>query len=284
MDMAYRNRFAACVLVNGQIMKELPDGSIGLPFGSEYTLRLFNKHDRRAVAKISIDQENVSEGGFVVPAHGKIDIERRADRDTSFRFVELGSDAALLEGKPSHDPLGEMGVIQVDFHLEKPYTPPSVAYPLPAKPRTWPKPYQPYQPYQPFWYSHTIGGGGPYTSDGTYDAQSPIGESPNIMRGRLVDGEELTGGAKLNASVGQANCYHTSPIPDTADASPINETTLGNTLQEGCTVEGHETGQGFSTVWIDYEDTCTSITMYLQGYKRPVKIRQPRKRKARRAR
>lgn len=281
MDMAYRNRFAVCVLVNGQIMKELPDGSIGLPFGSEYTLRLFNKHDRRAVAKISIDQENVSDGGFVVPAHGKIDIERRADRDTSFRFVELGSDAALLEGKPSHDPLGEMGVIQVDFHLEKPYTPPSIAY---LKPQPWPKPYQPYNPYQPFWYRHTIGGGGTYTSGGTYGAQGPIGETPKITRGMSVGGEELTGGINLNASADQAHVYDTRPSPETADASPINETTFGNTLQEGCTVEGQGTGQAFSTVWIDYEDACTSIMMYLQGYKRPVKVRQPRKRKARRAR
>jgi len=259
MEMAYSNRFAACVLVNGQIMKELPDGSIGLPFGSEYTLRLFNKHDRRAVAKISIDQENVSDGGFVVPAHGKIDIERRADRDSSFRFVELGSDAALLEGKPSYDPQGEMGVIQVDFHLEYPYTsPPKIAHPLPIRPQPYPYQPSPYRPHQ-FWYTTNSAGG-------TFSAES------SVTRG-------MSSGANIGQNEQLTSAYCMS---ETSDASPINEATTMNNLAEGCTVEGHETGQDFSTVYIDYESACTSIMLYLQGYKCPMKVRQPRKCKARR--
>jgi len=119
MEMAYSNKFAVCVLVDGRIMKELRDGSVGVPFGCEYTLRLFNKHDRRAVAKISIDTENVSEGGFIIPAHGKVEIDRPAHKDAAFRFVELGSDAAWEDGKPTHNENREMGLIEVNFFLER---------------------------------------------------------------------------------------------------------------------------------------------------------------------
>lgn len=291
MEMAYKNRFSVCVLVDGQIMKELPDGSVGLPFGSEYTLRLFNKHDRRAVAKIYIDEENVSEGGFVIDAHGKVDISRRADRDSAFRFVELGSDAALLEGKPAHDPDGEMGVIKVDFHLEKPHKAPTVARPLPI---TWPN-----QPYQPAWpntmpYRGPLmggqgqGGGTPFGSfgdrltstSGTHGVSgtagplggaAPLGGSHNI-RSCSLDGVSRTKGIELHS------------VSETADASPVNEDSSTHGLSDGCTVEGQATGQAFETEYVDYEFGATTLMLYLQGYKQRVNVVPRRKKRVRKTR
>ena len=103
--MVYSNKFVMCVLINGTPQKELANGTVQLPFGSEYSLRFRNKNNRRAVVKLYIDGENVSGEGFVVEANSYSDIERPSDIDRAFKFVDLDSPDAVEHGKngPNND-------------------------------------------------------------------------------------------------------------------------------------------------------------------------------------
>lgn len=109
-----------CVLLDGSIQQERENGTVEIPFGSEYSLRFRNKHNRRAVVKIYIDGENVSDGGYVIPAGGKIDIMRHIEFDRSFKFVELNSEEAIEQGKNGSNADKVKGTIEARFHLEKP--------------------------------------------------------------------------------------------------------------------------------------------------------------------
>jgi hypothetical protein len=124
MNMAYNNRFVITVLQNDRIMKELANGSVPIEFG-EYKIRLRNKHNRRAICRLSIDGENVSAGGFIIPANSFIDIERNADVAKKFKFVSLDSEEAQDFGKDGSNHDKVKGTIVAEFALEKEklYTP-----------------------------------------------------------------------------------------------------------------------------------------------------------------
>lgn len=143
--MAYSNRFVANVIVDGHIQKESnwnQYGSINIPFGSEYSLRFRNKHNRRAVVKFFIDGENVSGNGYVISASDYIDVERHFDKDRAFKFVELDSEDAYDAGKNGPDD-GSKGLIEAHFYLEK--TKP-VLWQAVANDAYWPKLNNPHIP------------------------------------------------------------------------------------------------------------------------------------------
>lgn len=111
-----------CILVNGQIAKEFPNGTTLIPFGSEYTIRFRNKNSRRAVVKFTIDDEDASSGGYIIPANDFIDIHRYAHKDVAFKFVDLNSPEAIEFGKNDNKDKNK-GVIEAKFYLEKVYIP-----------------------------------------------------------------------------------------------------------------------------------------------------------------
>lgn len=115
---AYSAGFVLNVIVNGIMQHVTVDGRVELPFNSEYKLRLQNKNNRRAVAKVFIDDENVSGGGFVINAYSHVDIETSPDKGYKFKFVSLDSGQAADAGKSTNHN-GEKGVIRVEFSLEK---------------------------------------------------------------------------------------------------------------------------------------------------------------------
>jgi len=88
----------------------------------------------------------------------------------------------------------------------------------------------------------------------------------------------------MSCNAGPSASYSSGPIPH------VNSTGISMTdcfigaeacakppeLKDGCTVEGYSTGQNFSTVYIDLEETYTSLKIFLQGFeeeKKPVKVR-----------
>lgn len=214
------------VLPDGQILEERDDGVVAVPYDTEYKIRLRNKNDRAAVASIKIDQENVSEGGIVVYPGRAVELDRRVDKPTKFKFVSSKSEEAEEAGKANR-PEGNNGVIEVSWRLQAVIKQPEVVehhhhhYPFPANPDPWPiKPYRP-------WYRRDIGG-----MPDSYNMSSPPSRSlKSCERGTSV------------------------PVANTSKS-----------LAEGCTVEGGRSNQTFRSVYIDLEGPAVIMKLILRGF------------------
>ena len=121
-------------------------------------MRMRNKNSRRAVAKIYIDGENVSGGGYIIPANDVVDIKRWSEVDKAFKFVPLDSGEAVDFGKngPNDDKI--KGVVEVRFFLEK-ETPQVIEHHYHHYNHYYPR----QRKYEPIWMT----GGGTYCSDNT---------------------------------------------------------------------------------------------------------------------
>ncbi len=117
--MMYQGKFVLTILVDNKVQKD-KDGKVQLPFGAQYGVRLRNKHDRRAVCKLSIDGENVSEGGFIIPANDFVDILTASQKDAAFLFTSIDSEAAYDHGK-NELPTSLRGEVRAEFALEREY-------------------------------------------------------------------------------------------------------------------------------------------------------------------
>lgn len=247
----YSNKFVFCVLVNGEPSKELANGVVSMPFGTEYVLRFRNKHNRRAVVKISIDGENVSGEGYIINANSHVDIKRHHDKDRSFKFVSLDSPDAVDFGKNGPNEDKTKGTIEAKFYLEKErpqvvynhhnYFPPTEIH------------HHHHRPIETTWY----GGGNTRDVNRNVTRTCSIGDQARGLR-RTKSG---ISGSSAGGSRQDVQLNLSAPTYSTADCSSSLEA-----LKDGCTVEGHSTGQSFYTAHIDIEDTCTSLRLFLQGF------------------
>ena len=231
-------------MVNGSPMEERANGSVTVPFGTEYSIRLRNKHQRRALAKITIDGENISSAGFIIPARTHIDILRPADKDAAFKFVDIDSPDAIDFGKNGPNDNKVKGTIKVEFFLEK-------------------EPNQQYIPYTPyikeihhhhydynFGYNKLCDNNLGSSSFNNTPISSPFGSSTPISN-------------QISSSIAPMRRLRSSTGPLKAPAAQI---------KDGCTVEGVSTGQRFSQSYIDIDEaTSTIITLFMQGYVEPIK-------------
>lgn len=259
--MVYSNQFVACVLVNSHPQKELANGTVQIPFGTEYSLRCRNKHNKRAVVRLFIDGEEVSGNGYIVPAHDYVDIHRHRHIDKAFKFVSLDSAEAVDFGKngPNHDKI--KGVIEARFYLEK-------GKPLQAIPayNPWPNPTSSWgsgqlMGFNSSYNANSHGGGG-----GTSEITSHYAASDNL-NGSLegMSYREISNSAGMNESLQKRSRRLKL---QSAETTPV--------LKDGCTVEGNATGQTFITQHVEVESSYTSVKLFLQGYE--VKVTETARR------
>lgn len=249
--MVYSNHFVVCVLVDGKPQKERKDGIVLVPYGAEYALRFRNKHGRRAVVKFTIDGEDVSGPGYIVPAHGAIDIQRHHIKDATFKFVSIDSPEAVDHGKNDNSD-GSKGVVEAKFFLETEvklpvehhhhhHYPPTIINP--------PNPWKPYKPYPPVWYGST-------------DDKWPNLSNP---RSNLSYNASCGGGkSSCSGSYGASACSG----PNVAFGGAPNLGSLN--FGDGCTVEGDASGQMFGQSWINLETDFVAIRVVLKGVDAPV--------------
>jgi hypothetical protein len=234
----YSNDFVTAIWVDdgsskGCYLNERADGTVLIPFGSEYKVYLKNKHKGlSAVAKISIDGEQVSGDGYIVGANSEFLVERHFDGTNwdggaLFKFVERDSSEAVKAGKNGPDPTLKMGVVSVEWFLEKEtpkepiYVPwPYPVYPDPPEPRPWPRPRPPWRRLVDI----------PY--DSWMDPRERYSTWCSVDRG-----------VKTSSSI-------------------INK--------EGCTVEGDYIHQELRSSHLDVEPAATIITIKLVGGDTPA--------------
>ena len=190
----YSNNCVLAVLFNGTPCKELANGTVPLPFNSEYVIRVRNKDKkRRLVAKIKIDDENISEGGIVVEPGSYVDLEGPVYSDKRFKFVSLDSPDAVDFGKNGPNKDKVKGVIEASCHFEKItqsvehhhhyYPRPIIPWSPRGIPRTQPWVEQPWESDQ-FRYGNNL------SCQKTFEPQlmSGGGEMDNLADGCTVEG------------------------------------------------------------------------------------------------
>ncbi len=113
----YRDSYVVALMVDGKIQKESDDGTVLIPFGSEYVLRLKNKLRKRAVADIWIDGK-VAVKGVVIDANETVDLERFV-ADGNLSEGKRFKLARLTDPKVEQPDDSENGSIEVNFYPEK---------------------------------------------------------------------------------------------------------------------------------------------------------------------
>src|ERR1019366_2755902 len=116
MDM-YRDSYVLALMVDGKIQKESDDGSVLIPFGSEYVIRLKNKLRKRAVADVWIDGK-IACKGIVLNANETVDLERFVT-DGNLTEGKRFKLARLTDPKVDQPNDSENGNIEVNFYPEK---------------------------------------------------------------------------------------------------------------------------------------------------------------------
>lgn len=127
----YQNKMACAIKVNGQVLRE-QDGTVFLPFGSEFSLVLKNLNTRRACVHITIDGQEAVHGGLIVNANSTVDLERfvkegQLGQGNRFKFIERSEKVEEARGIKVDDGLIRF---EVEYEREWPaynaYTPGSI--------------------------------------------------------------------------------------------------------------------------------------------------------------
>jgi hypothetical protein len=122
--MTYKDQFVAEVKSNGRILR-VKDGSVYLPFGSEYTILLKNLNSKRASVNISIDGEDVLDNSsLILDANSSTEIEgflRGNVARNRFRFINKTKQISEHRGDRADD-----GLVRIEFAFEKPIPEPQI--------------------------------------------------------------------------------------------------------------------------------------------------------------
>jgi hypothetical protein len=231
--MAYSNGYAVAILSGGRLLDERQDNIVAVPFGADYVIRLINRNGRRALAKVYVDGQNVTEGGIIVNGYSTVDLEGPTDKPVTFRFASTESKAAADHGKDGPDHDGSKGLIRVEWLPEREILPYNTGY---------------------------LGA--------TTDYEPPIPRSS--LRKSGLAGRK---GRMVNYSgpVGQhTNSTNTcsTPVGQLMSLYSSEPTSGGQELESGVTVEGKRSTQTFRRVHfdIDYSKPATVVMVKLKGY------------------
>lgn len=112
----YQSKLAACLKVNGKVLREFKD-EVYVPFGQEYSILLKNLNSVKALVNISIDGTDVIPGGLVIEANREIELERFVtdmNKGNRFKFIKRTAGIEQHRGIKIDD-----GLIRISFNFEK---------------------------------------------------------------------------------------------------------------------------------------------------------------------
>ena len=114
--MMYNNNFVVVVKHKGKVLRESSNGTVRLPFGSDYTILLKNKNSRKAVANVEIDGEDVATG-IIVPGNDSVELKGAINGlnvSNHFRFIEKTREISNFRGDREDD-----GLVRVEYRFEQ---------------------------------------------------------------------------------------------------------------------------------------------------------------------
>jgi hypothetical protein len=119
--MMYQNKFVAAIKVGGKILRE-SSSTVSLPFGSEYSVLLKNLNSVRAMAQVTVDGKDATDGTkLIIAPNSSVEIERyirngNLDKGNRFKFIERTEAVEQNRGILADD-----GLVRVEFWTEKVY-------------------------------------------------------------------------------------------------------------------------------------------------------------------
>lgn len=123
----FSQNLVMAVKVGGKVLREF-DGTVALPFGSEYTILLKNLSTQRASVKVSIDGQDATEGvNLIINAGESMELKRsikngNLDTGNAFKFIEKTAQIEAYRGNKAED-----GLLTVTYEFER-------AKPKPSRP------------------------------------------------------------------------------------------------------------------------------------------------------
>lgn len=275
----YNKNFVLAIKLKNQndFLPERNDHSVLVPFGSEYSLRLRNKNNRRALVKIHIDGENVSGDGYIINANSAIDLERFYETNKCFKLAALDSNDAIDFGKNGSNEDRSKGVVEAFFWLEK-EKPQPVYIPIVVDHHHYHDYSYPWYRDYSYPYKHY-----PRRHDEVWCGSNNalIGQSSmkSNVRGLCSDSVNSLNSLSFGSPTYSASSMSMDSLDSFANAMPksLNE----SREQDVCTVEGSRSNQTFGQKeWIDIEDHATSLTLILRGYVPILATEMPKAAKA----
>lgn len=115
----FSNNLVVAVKVNGKVLREF-DGTVALPFGSEYTILLKNLATTRASVNIFIDGQAATEDvSLIIDPGESLELKRfvkngNLDAGNAFKFIEKTSQIESYRGNNAED-----GLLTVSYEFEQ---------------------------------------------------------------------------------------------------------------------------------------------------------------------
>lgn len=264
--MTYQLGVVAVIKTNGKVLREV-DGTVFLPFGSEYSILLKNLKTVRIMASVSIDGEDTSQGRrFIIGPNASLELERyirngNLQAGNRFKFIKRTEGIEAHRGVKVDD-----GLVRVEYWTEQvPVPAPEPVhhyhhYPDPPwyyPPYPWVRPYDPpYTPYKP-WLTWTASSNSNSPSE---NISYTLGNIQNSLQGEQVGSQCMamntanvsTSGGRSQRPSGPSACA-TSSLSESASAP-------------GITVPGSESKQTFHDIWgfpLEAQSEC--LVLHLRG-------------------
>ena len=115
--MMYRNNFVAVIKCEGKILRERDNGSVYLPFGSEYSILLKNKERRRAIVDVEVDGTNVLNNSRLIFAGNEeqeiVGFMRDLTTTNKFKFIQKTKEIQEYRGDKIDD-----GLVRISYQFE----------------------------------------------------------------------------------------------------------------------------------------------------------------------
>jgi hypothetical protein len=112
--MVYNSGLVAVIKVDGKVLRER-DGTVYLPFGSEYSIGLKNKKTKKALVSIEIDGESIGDDLILRP-NQEIDLDcftKNMDENNRFKFLKKTKEVKAYRGDHIDD-----GIIRIEYDFE----------------------------------------------------------------------------------------------------------------------------------------------------------------------
>lgn len=119
----FNNNLVMAIKVNGKVLREF-DGTVALPFGSEYSILIKNLSTRKAAVKINIDGSDVTENiQLIIEPKSDLDLKRfikdgNLEAGNAFKFIKKTDKIEKYRGNKAED-----GLITVTYEFEREYVP-----------------------------------------------------------------------------------------------------------------------------------------------------------------